>query len=598
MSNQNPETKQCQNCQQNFIVEPEDFAFYDKIKVPPPTWCPECRIVRRMIWRNERTLYKRRCDAHGHNEDIISIYSATGSCKVYDNQYWWSDEWDALSYGCDYDFSKSFFEQFKALIKEVPQNNLITRNNINSPYVNYLVDSKNCYMVIGGKDNEDSTYANHVVTIKNSSDLYFANTMELGYEDVICQNSYNLLYGQNSENCLNSYFLYDCKNCSNCFGCVGLRNKQYYISNVQYSKEEYQEKLKEFNLGSFFGLEKQSKIFNNLKLNYPHRFINSTKTADVSGDNISEAKNCHYVFDILSGGSENCKFMFWGGQDAKEVYDGVGVGVKGELLYENAIVTQSVSRVSFSAAIWTGYNINYSYNCLSSSNLFGCVSLKNKQYCILNKQYTKEEYETLVPKIIEQMNTMPYTDKQGRVYKYGEFFPFELSPFCYNETIAQEYFPLTKKQALEKGYSWKDQQERNITITKKSEDLPDHITDVPDSITKEIISCQHQGSCNEQCTTAFKIIPQELEFYRKMNLPLPRLCPNCRHYQRLKQRNPLKLWHRQCGCGGEKSTNEVYLNTIQHPHGTSSCSNEFETSYSPDRLEIVYCEQCYQQEVV
>ena len=103
----NSETKICQNCKKNFTIEPEDFIFYDKIKVPPPTWCPECRMVRRMNWRNERTLYKRKCDAPGHNEEIISIYHKDSPLKVYDQKYWWSDEWDAMQYGRDYDFSKS-----------------------------------------------------------------------------------------------------------------------------------------------------------------------------------------------------------------------------------------------------------------------------------------------------------------------------------------------------------------------------------------------------------------------------------------------------------------------------------------------------------
>ncbi|MDI6602734.1 MAG: hypothetical protein QME57_01260 [Patescibacteria group bacterium] len=107
-----------------------------------------------------------------------------------------------------------------------------------------------------------------------------------------------------------------------------------------------------------------------------------------------------------------------------------------------------------------------------------------------------------------------------------------------------------------------------------------------------------EATCNEQCTTAFKIIPQELEFYRKMNLPLPRLCPNCRHYQRIKQRNPLKFWKRKCMCGGQTSTNGVYKNTIKHFHGDNSCPNEFLTTYAPDRPEIVYCEKCYLAEVV
>ena len=73
------------------------------------------------------------------------------------------------------------------------------------------------------------------------------------------------------------------------------------------------------------------------------------------------------------------------------------------------------------------------------------------------------------------------------------------------------------------------------------------------------------------------LFKDEFKFYKRMNLPLPRLCPNCRHYERLKQRNPLRLWHRKCMKEG--------------------CQNEFETSYAPDRPEIIYCERCYQQEV-
>jgi hypothetical protein len=209
------------------------------------------------------------------------------------------------------------------------------------------------------------------------------------------------------------------------------------------------------------------------------------------------------------------------------------------------------------------------------------------------------------------MNKMPYVDKKGRVYKYGEFFPPELSPFAYNETIAQEYFPLTKEQALAQGYRWKDPEERNIKPDYYTKDLPDHIKDVKDDILGKIIQCAHsqvkedgslEANCNEQCTTAFKIIPQELEFYRRMNLPLPRLCPNCRHFQRLKQRNPLKLWHRKCQCQGTYGQNpnnsNIYQNQTTHFHQNKPCSNEFYTSYAPDRPEIVYCDKCYNKELL
>ena len=108
----NPETRTCQNCKNSFAIEPEDFKFYEKIKVPPPTWCPECRMMRRMMFRNERVLYRRKCNALGHDEEIISVFSPEKPFTVYDYKYWWSDAWNPFDYGRDYDFSKPFFQQF------------------------------------------------------------------------------------------------------------------------------------------------------------------------------------------------------------------------------------------------------------------------------------------------------------------------------------------------------------------------------------------------------------------------------------------------------------------------------------------------------
>ena len=173
------------------------------------------------------------------------------------------------------------------------------------------------------------------------------------------------------------------------------------------------------------------------------------------------------------------------------------------------------------------------------------------------------------------MADMPYVDKKGRAYRYGEFFPAELSPFAYNETIAQEHYTKTKPEILELGYSWREPDTKQYKITLQPADLPDHIKDVKDDILNQVIACEHAGKCNEQCMGAFKIIPSELQFYRAMNLALPRLCSNCRHYHRLHQRNPFKLWDRQC----------------------AKCGKEIKTSYSPDRKEIIYCEQCYNSEV-
>jgi hypothetical protein len=212
---------------------------------------------------------------------------------------------------------------------------------------------------------------------------------------------------------------------------------------------------------------------------------------------------------------------------------------------------------------------DYTDWCHEVHDLFGCVSLRNKSYCILNKQYSKDDYEILRTKIIEDMT------KRG---EYGEFFPKEIAPFAYNETVVQEFAQLTKAQALARGFRWRDPDTRDYVATVQASALLDSVLDVTDTILKETISCAHAGTCNDSCTTAFRIIPSELAFYRDINLPLPRLCPNCRHAERLTYRNPFKLWHRTCMKAG--------------------CKSEFETPYAPERPEIVYCESCFQEAVL
>jgi hypothetical protein len=567
-----PENKTCQNCKKDFIIEPDDFLFYEKIKVPAPTFCPPCRKIRRAIWRNERSLYQSKCGLC--NKNIISIFNRETIFPVYCYDCWWSDKWDPVEYGIDYNFDKPFFEQLSYLSNKVPRQALNVVSNYNSPYVNQAWHSKNSYMCFDLGYGENVLYSNACHFIKDSVDSSYSKKLDFCYECVDTRDSSISINLQNCKNCLDSFFLYDCNGCSSCILCSNLRNKSYCILNIQYTKEEYEKNKKEYIDGSFSKRLKMIGLFKELKFNSLHKENSNIQAKDCVGNNIWNCDNCKLSFNIFK--SQNCKFVNDIDSDLKDSMD-LNNAAEGDILYEGSAA--SGHNLFFNNMVASSMDVFYSLSCLQNDkNLFACISLRNKQYCILNKQYTKEEYEELVPKIIKHMSDMPYVDSKGRVYKYGEFFPTELSPFAYNETVAQEYFPLTKEQAIEKGYKWKDKEERNYNIDIHSNDIPDSITDIEDSsILNKVIECSHKGICNQQCTEAFKIIPEELSFYRRMNLPLPRLCPNCRHYERLAQRNPMKLWTRSCMKEG--------------------CTNEFETSYAPERPEIVYCEKCYQQEV-
>ncbi len=397
------QTKNCKNCEKKFEITEEDQVFYNKIFVPAPTFCPDCRLQRRLAFRNERILYKRDCDLCG--KSMVTIYYKDAPFPVYCTKCWYGNKWDGVEYGHDYDFNKQFFEQWNDLMNKVPKINLMNVNSVNSDYCNMCKDNKNCYLSFGGDGNEEVLYSTYAMNCKNAIDVYIDIKSEFSYNVLDSNNCFKLNFSQNCEFCIESYFLLDCRNCQNCFGCIGLRNKSYNIFNKQYSKEEYFEKIKEFDLGSFSSLKKAKQDFEKQKLKYPHKFANINHSKDIIGNNVTYSNNCKNCFDVNKG-AENCKFLFncgWDGKYIKDSYDMSPSGWNVELYYEGTSIGFNINKVFCSNIIWTGMDIIYSYYCESSSNLFGCVGLKNKQYCILNKQYSKKEYEELAPKIIEHM---------------------------------------------------------------------------------------------------------------------------------------------------------------------------------------------------
>ncbi|MBI2610239.1 hypothetical protein HYW53_03680 [Candidatus Giovannonibacteria bacterium] len=588
--------KVCSNCHKEFETTESDSQFYKKINVPLPTFCPECRQIRRIVWRNERALYKNNCALCG--KDIITLYSKDKPFKVYCFECYHGDKWDSMSYGKEFDFSRPFLEQFRELQLQVPRLYAFVFNNVNSEYTNGSAFNKNGYLLFVSDHNEDSAYSYSIFNCKDTFDSLNSNECELCYGSVTCKKCYRVFFSQDCANSQNLFFSKNCVNCHDCVGSVNLRNKQYHIFNEPYSKEDYFKKLEELGLGSHQKMtaakEKAEKFWPQFIVKYIHGQYN----ANVGGDYIFNSKKTYDSYD--SEYLEDSKFIQLGNK-AKDCYDGYVVVDNSELSYE-VVSAIALRNVKAGYCVWHDFDCSYADTCENSNNLFGCVGLKNKSYCILNKQYSKEEYEALVPKITDQMNSMPYKDKQGRVYKYGEYFPPEFSPFAYNETVAAEYHPLTKTEALEQGYFWKEPEIRNYQFSISNSQLPDNIGEVGDDILDQIIPCAHQENppvvgCNEGCTEAFRIIPRELDFLRKMNLPLPRLCPNCRHAERVKLKNPLKLYPRICQCAGVGSENWKYKNSGKHGHGEVRCEIKFETTYAPNQPETVYCESCYLAEV-
>ncbi|MFA6006106.1 MAG: hypothetical protein WC764_00005, partial [Candidatus Paceibacterota bacterium] len=273
----NQETKICQNCKLNFNIEPEDFAFYEKIKVPAPTWCPKCRLIQRLIWRSESNIFKRRDDATG--KDTISTVSPSAPVVVYNKKFWNSDEWNAIDYGRDYDFSIPFFVQLKQLLSEVPlPSAYINEPAINSEYTANITTPKDCYMVFSSTRSENCMYTVvGGVDARDTVDGHMITKTEKCYWDVNVSGSFNTHYSVDCDSCRDVFFSKDCVNCSDSFGCVSLRNKSYCFYNEQLSKDEYRQRLANIDLGSRETVASEFEKAKSFWLKFPVKYMHSLK---------------------------------------------------------------------------------------------------------------------------------------------------------------------------------------------------------------------------------------------------------------------------------------------------------------------------------
>ncbi|MEK6615122.1 MAG: hypothetical protein AABZ32_03270, partial [Bacteroidota bacterium] len=114
-------------------------------------------------------------------KNIISMFAPESKFTVYEQDIWWSDQWDATKYGRDYDFSKPFFQQFAELNAVVPQFNLINFNNENSPYNNYTGWNKNCYLCFAGNRSQDCFYSYNAQQCTDCVDSLFLYGSQLCY---------------------------------------------------------------------------------------------------------------------------------------------------------------------------------------------------------------------------------------------------------------------------------------------------------------------------------------------------------------------------------------------------------------------------------
>jgi hypothetical protein len=548
----------CQSCRCLFDVYQPEQELLGAMDLPcPPRFCPRCRRQRRLAFRNERRMYHRICDESGRRTVALYPQDAKDRVVMYEQNIWWDyEKMDPLSLGRDFDFSRPFFDQFAELRARVPHPSLHNTNVQNAMYGNHCVSNKDCYLTIGSDLCEDCYFTYWAIRCRSCFDCSVAYDSELCHSCVdirICYNCYEVV---NSENMHDSQYCCDCKGCHDCMGCIGLRHQEYCILNEALSREQYLLQIRRLREQPG-AMEEFLDAFERLCRGFAHLATKNTQSEDVLGDRVWRSKRCLQGFDLEKCEDLNYSTFGFEGIDSQDI-DFFG---RVERMYEGFSAFGQYNCISTILCHYS-FDTYYSEYCISCHHLFGCVSLHHNQYCILNKEYTRERWEDLVPKIIRHMK---------RTGEWGEFFPVKLSPFPYNITVAQKYYPLSREEILARGWLYEDpaaaRSARDESF-KPLRALPKSDRAVDVSICNEVLRCEKTGR-------PYQIMKKEFDYLRKRDLPLPRIHQDERNELRMAKRNPLELTMHSC----------------------AACGTGVASSYDAALGYRVLCQECYEGNV-
>lgn len=561
-----PHTRTClwqgkhSHCEGEFEIQEGDVEFLRMLRVPPPNYCPTCRRMRRLPHMSKTRFFKRDCDAPGHTEKMISTFPANCPFPVYDYAHFTGDNFDPFAFGVSYEVGIDGMDALWSLRQKFPLPSFLNKDSstINSDYSSGGRNTKNAYYAGGCYEAEDVWYSNLVIKSKVVMDSRTIKNSDHVYASQKCDHLYKCSYMYFSSNSSDCMFMFDCHNCTDCFGCVNLRNAKYCVFNEQLTKEQYgkfMESVKPYKRGM---LDECSKRFWSFVHELPMNASHNVAVDNVSGIGIMNSKNMYDIVDAVD--SENVRHADspLGHHDSMDLLFSGG----SHHLYGTINIGSSSSWVKFSVSSKFCTDCEYVFNSKYLTNCFMCFGLQNKSYCILNKQYEPEEYFRIVDDIKSSLL------QSG---KYADGLGIEYSALGYDISLASIAYPLTNEEILALGGYIAEAPETNIgdIVVVDAQDVPETIQEVSVDILTKAIRCQISGR-------PFRVIASELDFYRKMGLPLPTIHPELRIEETLRLVPTGKKYSAVCSC----------------------CSKNIYSILDPENGYNLYCESCYQKEVL
>lgn len=283
--------------------------------------------------------------------------------------------------------SDAFYKELQRLIFSQPKRPAVIVNCENVEYANEIYNAKNMFYCFDAYDSSDCFYTFDSVHCASCGDCDYAVESELCYESVDPFKCYNCNFLEYCDNVRDSSYSYNCSNCHDVFGCANLDNKAFCIFNRQLSEADYRSQVEKFKaLPSLRALQ----MLDELKKKFPltQTVAQSNVNTDY-GNYIHFDKNCYMCFDAAH--DEDCAYLY-DSFYSKNCFDMTYTALESELSYQ-AVDSTKVYNCNFIVHGTSCVDSSYLFNCTNVKDSLGCVGLKNKQYCILNRQFTQEEYE-------------------------------------------------------------------------------------------------------------------------------------------------------------------------------------------------------------
>ncbi len=471
----------------NFLSEP----------LPLPDVYPTAVLRQMSPFGNQFYIYRDKSALSGKSQ--LSRYNPAFGYQITTSEEFWSEEVDNTAFGRPYDFMRPFFEQWDELMHRCYLLPLLNAQIENCEFANGCFNCKSCYLCFDTLESEDCLYCFACQKGLANFDCCHAGECRYCYSCSDVTNCYECQHCRDCYNCSNCFACRDCRSCTDCFGCIGLNNGKYLLFNEQLSKEEYARRLQGFRLEAPDSRAAMLAEAGQIQAARGHATNTCINCENCTGSYLRNSNNLFHCYNTLN--SKDCAFLL-GGVQSRDHYS--GCAYNSELGY--CSLNSSSYNCHFSYCASHCNNCWYSYYLFNNcSDCFGCASLKKKNYCILNFQYGKKEYDALLPRIVEHMKSTG---------EWCEWFPVQVSTNTYQESWAHEYLEdIPEEEIHRRGY-------KIGTVTHQAADANAvDVEKLPQPIAAEMvlgksIRCRVSGQ-------AFSFQAAELEFYRKYSIPVP-----------------------------------------------------------------------------